>query len=129
MNRQAHQDKEVGKTRDTGYQVGTRRTYPIGLKQAWRLIISPEAVRIWQGDSPNPSFVKGAVYFLPDGTAGQVRVFKPGSYLRITWQPRHWDKPSTLQIRIFPNGYKTVFAFHQENLPGPEARQQRLIFF
>jgi len=118
-----------GKTRDAGYQAGARRTMPVSLEGAWRLITSPDAVKIWLGDSPDLSFIKGAVYHLPDGTTGEVRVFKPDSHLRLTWRPWDWDKPSTLQIRVIPNGDKTVIAFHQENLPGPDARRQRLGFF
>jgi uncharacterized protein YndB with AHSA1/START domain len=125
----APRENITGKTRDVGYQVGARRTMPVGLKQAWRLITSPDAVKIWLGENPDLRFIKGAVYHLPDGTSGEVRVFKPDSHMRITWQPRDWQKPSTIQIRVIPNGDKTVFAFHQENLPGPDERQQRLVFF
>jgi len=129
MVSQSRQKNNIGKIRDAGYQVGARRTMPVHFEQAWKLIISPDAVKIWLSDSPALRFIKGATYHLTDGSSGEIRVFKPNSHLRMTWKPKDWKKPSTLQIRIIPNGNKTVFAFHQENLPGPEAREQRLVFF
>ncbi|MBN2412431.1 SRPBCC domain-containing protein [candidate division KSB1 bacterium] len=129
MDSPSRSGKQTGKTRDAVYQAGARRTMPLRLEKAWELITSQDAVKIWLGDSPDINFVTGATYHLPDDTTGQVRVFKPGSHLRMTWQPREWLKPSTLQVRVIPNGDKTVIAFHQENLPGPEKRRQGLAFF
>ena len=60
-----------------------------------------------------------------DGATGEVRVFSPGSHLRVTWHPPGWPRASTIQLRVIPKGNRTVVAFHQEHLPSAEARTER----
>ncbi len=119
----------VGKTKDVGWQIGVRRTLPIDCTQAWDLITSPKGIEIWLGSDTNLELSEGEVYHLGDGTSGEIRVFHPYSHLRMTWHPVDWASPSTMQIRIIPHDEKTVIAFHQEHLPGPEAREERHAFF
>jgi uncharacterized protein YndB with AHSA1/START domain len=123
------EQKPVGKTRCTGWQIGVRRTFSISLKRAWELITSPAGTAIWLGAGPDMMLSKGAVYELPDGTIGQVRVLDPDSHLRLTWHPPGWPRPSTIQVRVIPKGEKSVISFHQEHLPDSEARQARRAFF
>ncbi|MDH3944043.1 MAG: hypothetical protein OEV06_08125 [Anaerolineae bacterium] len=58
-----------------------------------------------------------------------MRVFKPNSHLRLTHHPPGWPRPSTIQVRVIPSGDKTVIAFHQEHLPGPQERAQRRLHY
>ena len=115
----------VGQTRSVGFQIGVRRTLPIALEEAWQLLMSTEGVRLWLGHVPRVKLEKGATYSLKDGVKGEVRVFDPHRHLRITWQPKGWARPSTIQIRVIPNGLKTTIAFHQEHLPNAAAREER----
>lgn len=122
-------EKPVGLTKDVGYQIGVRRTLPIKTSAAWNFLTSPAGVRLWLGGSGEVDFSRGAQYTLPEGGAGEVRVFHPGSHLRITWQPGGWPRPSTIQLRVVPKGERCVVAFHQEHLPDGEARLQQREFF
>lgn len=120
----------LGQTEGTGFQIGVRRTLSIPPDEAWRLVTSAEGVRGWLGGAPELRWEKGESYRLRDGSAGEVRVFKPGSHLRITWQPEGWPRASTIQVRVMPSGeQKSVISFHQEHLPGPAERQARREFF
>lgn len=125
-------ERPVGLTRDTGYQIGVRRTLPITLADAWALLFSPEGLALWLGNGaalPWPPD-KGAQYRLPDGAQGEIRVFKPLSHIRITWQPEGWARASTIQVRVMPaNGDRAVIAFHQEHLPDGAAREARRAHF
>lgn len=121
--------RPVGQTKDAGWQIGARRTFPIPLEAAWQLVTSPEGLHAWLGDLPSLDFTPGAPYALPGGASGEMRVFKPNSHLRLTHHPPGWSRPSTIQVRLIPSGEKTVIAFHQEHLPGPEAREQRRLHF
>ncbi|HEX6368119.1 MAG TPA: SRPBCC domain-containing protein [Longimicrobium sp.] len=119
----------LGQTADTGFQIGVQRTLPIAAGDAWALLTSPEGVGAWLGGAPPLKWEKGEKYALRDGSRGEVRVFKPGSHLRITWGPEGWPRASTLQVRVTPSGeQKTVVSFHQEHLPGAEAREERRRF-
>lgn len=120
-----HSNKIVGQTRDVGFQIGVRRTLSIRHEDAWRLLTSRKGVRLWLGNTSGLKFTKGAAYKLADGSFGEVRVFKPNSHLRITWQIAGRERPSTIQLRVIPKDERTVVAFHQENLPGSKEREKR----
>lgn len=118
----------LGQTASTGFEVGVRRTLPIAAEDAWQLLMSPEGVGTWLGGKV-PRWEKGEKYALKDGSAGEVRVFKPGSHLRVSVQPAGWPRASTLQVRVMPSGeQKTVISFHQEHLPGAAEREERRKF-
>ncbi|MGE5551557.1 MAG: SRPBCC family protein [Bacteroidota bacterium] len=119
----------VGRTRDTGFAVGARRTFPVSSEEAWRLLISPEGVRIWLGDARGMAFKPGETYTLTNNATGKIRVYQPNHHLRLTWQPPGWAKPSTIQVRVIPNGGRTTIAFHQEHLPDADAREQRRVYY
>jgi len=65
-------------------------------------------------------------YALPDGTTGALRVDRPGSHLRLSWQPEGWEQPSVVQLRVLPARTGTTIAFHQEHLAGPAEREAML---
>lgn len=121
--------RAVGQTAAAGFNVGVQRTWPVSADEAWRLLTSAEGVQAWLGGAP-PRWEKGEAYRLRDGSSGEVRVFNPGSHLRITWQPEGWPRPSIIQVRVTPAGErKTVVSFHQEHLPGAAERDERRRFF
>ncbi len=124
----AHNATVVGQTKAVGFEIGVRKTFAISLDQAWALITSPALVDRWLGAGAAVQWEKGTRYTTADGTTGEIRVAKPLSHLRLTWQPPGWVKPSTVQVRVIANGEKTVISFHQEHLAGPAERmlmQQR----
>lgn len=115
--------RAVGQTAATGFNIGVRRTLPLSLDAAWRLLTSPEGMRAWLGGAPAPE--KGARYATPDGATGEVRVVQPGSHLRVTWHKPGWARPTTIQVRAIPAGEKTTISFHEEHLPGAAEREER----
>ena len=115
----------VGQTADTGFQVGVQRRVAMTLEDAWRLVTSAEGVRAWLGGARGLVLEKGAAYTADGGAAGVVRVAKPGSHLRVTWQPPGWARASTIQVRVIPAGEKTTISFHEEHLPGAAEREER----
>jgi len=119
----------AGLTKDAGWQVGVRRTFPIHLKDAWELVTSEAGICAWLGDLPG--FKPGicAAYQLADGTQGKITIFKPGSHMRLTWFLPGYPRPSIVQVRVIPGGEKTVIVFHQEHLPDAKAREARKVFF
>lgn len=119
---------EVGRTRGTGFQVGIRRTLPISLAEAWRLVTSPQGVRAWLGDGA-VAWERGREYALADGSTGAVRVVEPESHVRLTWHPDGWPRASTIQVRVIAAASGTTIAFHQEHLPHAAARQERRAHF
>jgi len=121
--------REVGSTRDTGFQIGVRRTLPMSLAEGWELMTSPEGVRAWLGDGARVEWEPGREYALANGSAGAVRVVQPESHVRLTWRPRGWPRDSTIQVRVLAAASGTTIAFHQEHLPSAAARQERRAHF
>ncbi|NOH12877.1 MAG: SRPBCC domain-containing protein [Chloroflexi bacterium] len=119
------QEKPVGLTRDVGWQIGARRTLDVGLEEAWEWLISQDGVLAWLGEPEELIFEVGQDYSLADGSYGEIRVFKPNSHLRMTYQPGGWSRPSTIQVRVMARKDRTSIIFHEEHLPDAEARQQR----
>ena len=112
--------REVGQTADVGYQIGVSRTVPIGEEALWATVLSPEGMALWLGGPIEMD--DGAVYALVDGTVGEVRVYKPWSHIRLTWQPRGWARASTIQVRVAAAKTGTRISFHQEQLADATAR-------
>ena len=125
----ARPQRSVGETRDAGFQIGVRRTLPLPAAALWRLIVSAEGRRAWLGAGPDFALEPGAAYTLDDGAQGEVRVARPGSHLRLSWQPGGWPRASTIQVRVLPGGAHSVLAFHQEHLPDAAAREARRAHF
>lgn len=117
-------DKIIGQTKSAGFEIGVRRTFDAPVMRAWAVITSDEGAKLWLGDVSELKWEKGETYKTKDGTEGEIRVINPGSHLRITWWPQDWEKASTIQIRAIPNGERTTISFHQENLPGPQEREE-----
>lgn len=105
---------EVGKTADVGYQIGVSRTLPFSEEAIWGLLLSPEGMAIWLGGPIEME--RGARYALADGATGEVRVYKPWSHFRVSWQPPGWARPSLIQVRVMPAKSGTTLSFHQEHL-------------
>lgn len=121
--------RSVGETRDAGFEIGVRRTLPVPAETLWLLVTSAEGRRAWLGAGPDFALEPGAAYALDDGAQGEVRVLRPGSHVRLSWQPGDWPRASTIQVRVLPGGAQSVLAFHQEHLPDAAAREERRAHF
>ena len=121
----------TGLTRDTGWQIGLRRTLDVPVEIIWEWMLSASGREIWMGEGPDIQFVAGQDYKLLDGTSGRIKVYQPGSHWRITRNPPDpaYRRPSLVQIRIIGSGDKTTVAFHEEHLPSESERQTRKTFY
>lgn len=118
-----------GLTRASGWEIGVRRTFPVPAEQMWALLVSVEGLRCWLGEAPEPRVAQKAAYQLADGTSGEFTVVKPGSHLRLTWRPVGWPRHAIMQVRVIPQAERSIVAFHQEQLPDADAREQRRAAF
>ncbi len=116
--------KAIGQTKGAGFEIGVRRTFDVPVVRAWEVITSDRGMKLWLGDVSGLKWEKGETYKTKDGTEGEIRIINQGSHLRITWWPSDWEKASTIQIRVIPNGEKTTISFHQENLKGAGEREE-----
>ncbi|RDU36992.1 SRPBCC domain-containing protein [Neobacillus piezotolerans] len=114
--------KLVGETKDRGFQVGVRRTFPISQEEAWRLVASREGLAFWLGEG-GIDLKPGQGYETTLGN-GEIRIVKPNAQLRLTWKKLGWQRPSTVQVRFLSvDTNKTTISFHQELLPDQKERE------
>ncbi|ATB40518.1 hypothetical protein CYFUS_005967 [Cystobacter fuscus] len=52
-----------------------------------------------------------------------MAMVKPGQRIRMTWQPKGWKKPATLQLTLVPKARGASLHVHMEKLPDAKARE------
>lgn len=117
-------NKEPGKTKATGYQMGARKTLPINHDQAWEFLFSEPVIQHWFGKTDKGALEADKDLWSESGITIRITTLIPGSHLRMKWKRPEWDNFSTLQIRIIANKGKTTFSFHQENLLSSKQRKE-----
>jgi uncharacterized protein YndB with AHSA1/START domain len=117
------QRRQVGETADSGFQIGVQRTLPFPAPPVWELLLSPRGLAVWLGRTGRLRLAKGARYRTREGASGELRALAPGGYLRLSWQPPGWEKPSIIALRLLEKSGRTAVHFHQERLPDAQARE------
>ena len=113
----------TGKTKSQGWEIGIRRTMPIGIDKAWELLMTSPGLDYWLGAGVEPPFKNGEKYTTEEHTVGEIRSFVEGSLIRLTWQPQDWCFRSTLQIRLLPAAKGTTISIHHEKLHSGDQRE------
>lgn len=121
--------KEAGKTKDTGYQFGKRKTFPLRAEEAWRQLFSEKGLQIWLGEGASAPLEEDAFFLTREGISGKVRLIRPLSHIRMSWKKPEWPNESTLQVRVIPNGWRTIISFHQEKLLDRRQREEMKSFW
>lgn len=116
-------EKQIGQTKDIGFQFGIRKTIPISTEKAWDFLFSESGLKIWLGNLKNELEIKKE-YETENGISGLVRVFKAYSHIRLNWKLKKWENMSTVQIRVIGNSKRATIAIHQEKLLGSEQRSE-----
>jgi uncharacterized protein YndB with AHSA1/START domain len=116
--------KTVGLTKDVGWEIGCRKTFPVSAHTAWDFMFSDEGLALWPGRLDQEIAVKES-YKTSNGAEGVIRVFKPFSHIRLTWKKKGWENVSTLQVRVMAGGNgKAVISFHHEKLQDAAQREE-----
>jgi uncharacterized protein YndB with AHSA1/START domain len=115
--------KQVGLTKDAGYQFGIRKTFPVSVEEAWDFMFSKKGLKTWLGDLDQDLMVKNP-FKTGNGISGVVRILKPYSHIRMNWKKKPWNNISTLQIRFIRDNSKTTISFHQEKLKDSMQREE-----
>ena len=115
--------KQVGQTKDVGFQFGLRKTFPISATEVWDFMFSGKGLDIWLGKLENELELKQP-FVTKEGIEGLVRVWKPYSHIRVNWKKPDWENLSTVQVRVMGNDQKATISFHQEKLLDAAQREE-----
>ncbi len=122
------ESRELGRTKESGFEMGVRRTYDITPEEVWKLLVSARGnelitgrKEVLEGDGPGASWNDGK------GTAYEVTTFSPLSHLRMRFRLASSPKSSILQIRVLrASGRRATISIHQEGLADSDARAKML---
>ncbi|MCU1683776.1 MAG: hypothetical protein JWQ81_4515 [Amycolatopsis sp.] len=122
---------QVGKTADSGWEIGVSKIVPYPGADLWEFLVSREGVEIWLGSGAELPRARGVSYETASGTTGQVRSFREFDRVRLTWRPKDWDHDSTLQVTVSAagTGAKSTLRFHQEWLSDSEERELQRVYW
>lgn len=124
-----NEPKSTGLTKDAGFQIGARRTFPISIDTAWDYLFSKEGVATWLGEITAGNLELKNFYHTKDGGEGQVRTLKTLSHIRLTWKKKRWPNSSSVQVRIIKAKDKATISFHQDNLLNSEQRDEMHLYW
>ena len=116
-------NKQIGKTKDVGWQFGLRKTLSLSQESVWDFMFSEQGLKIWLGELEQELEVKKH-YKTKSGIDGLIRVFKPYFHIRMNWKKQNWDNLSTLQVRVMGDNKKATISFHQEKLLDNKQREE-----
>ncbi|MBL6447781.1 SRPBCC domain-containing protein [Fulvivirga sp. 29W222] len=115
--------KDIGLTKDVGYQFGKRRTFDLSVEDVWEFMFSKEGLRLWLGTLFGDLELKQP-FETQEGIRGELRVMKPFSHIRMSWAKEEWENTSTLQVRVLKAKYGATIVFHQEKLQDKTQRKE-----
>jgi len=113
----------VGKTKGQGWEIGVRKTFPVGARELWEALTTQPGLGYWLGTCVDTDFHKGDTYKTTEGTTGDIRSFEVGSLIRMTWQPPDSEAKSTLQIRVLAAKKGSTLSIHHEKLHDADQRE------
>lgn len=122
------QEKQIGLTKDVGWQFGLRKTFAYSQKSLWDFMFSDKGLTIWLGELNDELEVKKQ-YNTHDGIEGQVRVLTPYSHIRMDWKRKGWENVSRLQVRVIGDEKKATISFHQEKLLSSDQREEMSVYW
>lgn len=114
----------TGYTKDSGWQLGVRRTVPVPLEQVWDYLIG-QGVAEWLGDT-ELGRSRGDKYVTRAGERGEIRSWTDHVRIRLTWRPPNRAHDTTLQLTVQAAASGTTIGIHQERLAGPDERADML---
>jgi uncharacterized protein YndB with AHSA1/START domain len=123
----------VGRTQDSGWEIGVSRTLPVGVDRAWSYLMSEPGLATWLGPGVVLPDRPGDPIVAEDGSTGELRSFHPAERVRLAWTPAGWDHPTIVQCTISGSGShsgsgsaeRTTIRFHQERLADSEERERQ----
>ncbi|UUU34036.1 SRPBCC domain-containing protein [Streptomyces sp. CA-210063] len=112
--------RSTGLTKDAGWEVGVSRTLPHSPAAVWEFISGSRGVALWLGAGARFAPEPGAPYETDAGVTGEVRGYRPGDRMRVTYGD------TTLQVAVSAaGGGRSVLVFHQERMASPEERERQ----
>jgi len=103
----------VEKNKDLGFQVSVRKTFSVSTETMWEFLLSQSGIEVWLGKINIDDLEIQKTFISDEGIEGKLTVFIPNCHLRLKWKPKHWQKFSTVELRVTNNKGRSSVVFHQ----------------
>lgn len=127
--------REVGRTRDVGFQIGVRRTVPHPPATVWSALTSDVGLAAWLGSEVRDAADRaaaaaelleaGARFTTADGAEGEVRSVRPVDRIRARLRTAGRAAPTTVQVALVAVASGTAIVLHEEHLADAAEREER----
>ncbi|MGL4631724.1 MAG: SRPBCC domain-containing protein [Leadbetterella sp.] len=117
------------KINDLGFQVSISKVFSVSTETIWEFILSDEGIKVWLGTMSIEDFEIQKPFTTVEGIEGKLTVFKPNCHLRLKWKPKHWQKFSTIELRVTNRKGKASVIFHQTGFFEIEKREEMRIYW
>jgi hypothetical protein len=78
----------------------------------WSYILSEEGIRVWLGEIDIDDFEIQKQLVTKEGIEVKLTVLKLDCHLRFKWRPSHFDRPSTVELRVTSSSGRAKVIFH-----------------
>jgi activator of HSP90 ATPase len=112
------------KAKDIGFQVSVSKVFSVTTETMWEFLLSEEGIAVWLGKFPIDDFDIQKPFVTEAGIEGKLTVFIPDCHLRLKWKPKHWQKLSTIELRVTNRKGKATVIFHQTGFFEIEKREE-----
>ena len=117
----------VGQTKTAGFEIGAQKMMYLPKQVLWKFLTSSKGLELWLGKGAKLKLIQGYKFKTKGGLEIEIKTFKKGERMRLSFKPKDWKQASTLQVTLFcprDTSEKTNIRFHQEKLSGVPARNQ-----
>ncbi len=101
------------KNKDLGFQVSVRKTFSVSTETMWEFLLSQSGIEVWLGKINIDDLEIQKTFISDEGIEGKLTVFIPNCHLRLKWKPKHWEKLSTIELRVTNRKGRAAVVFHQ----------------
>ncbi|MBV5313558.1 MAG: SRPBCC domain-containing protein [Prolixibacteraceae bacterium] len=101
------------KIKDLGFQVSISKVFSVSTETMWEFLLSEKGIAVWLGTMSIDDFEIQKPFTTDEGIEGKLTVFIPNCHLRLKWKPKHWEKLSTIELRVTNRKGRASVVFHQ----------------
>jgi activator of HSP90 ATPase len=104
--------KKAPQTKDLGYQVSASKTFKVSTEIMWAYLLSEQGIHTWLGEINVDDFEIQKQLLTKTGIEAKLTVFILDCHLRLKWKPKHFEKTSTLELRVTNTKGQAKVIFH-----------------
>jgi uncharacterized protein YndB with AHSA1/START domain len=117
------------RVKDLGFQVSVGKVFSVSTEIMWEFLLSAEGIAVWLGKFPIEDFEIQKSFVTEEGIEGKLTTFVPDCHLRLKWKPKHWQKFTTIELRVTNRKGKASVIFYQGFFPEIEKREEMRIYW